>query len=89
MNFSFKKRIALFNSIAVAITIAVVFIVIYFVVSFSSYQHLDTDLKTVLNETKETVFKNIDKGYYVDKYKENGLIKEFCDLRTTRVYMKK
>lgn len=50
MNFSFKKRIALFNSIAVAITIAVVFIVIYFVVSFSSYQHLDTDLKTEKGE---------------------------------------
>ena len=57
---------------------------LYFFKSDSKFVEivLDTDLKTVLNETKETVFKNIDKGYYVDKYKENGLIKEFSSAFT-------
>jgi signal transduction histidine kinase len=44
MMVSFKKRIALFNTMAVAITTAIVFIVIYGVVYYSSYRHLDTDI---------------------------------------------
>ena len=44
MKLSFKKRIALFNTIAVAITTAIVFIVIYAVVHFSSFRHLDNDI---------------------------------------------
>lgn len=41
---SFKKRIALLNTMAVAITTAVVFMVIYGVVYYSSYRHLDSDI---------------------------------------------
>jgi len=44
MKFSFKKRIALFNTLAVAITTAIVFIVIYAVAHFSSFRHLDNDI---------------------------------------------
>jgi len=43
---------------------------------------LDTDLKTVLNETKETVYKNISKGKYVDIYKENRYIGWFSSAFT-------
>jgi two-component system heavy metal sensor histidine kinase CusS len=55
MNFHFKKRIATFNTIAVAITTFIVFVVIYYVVSFSSFQHLDNDIKAEMEE----VFNNI------------------------------
>jgi len=41
---SLKKRIALFNTTAVAITTALVFAVIYGVVNLSSYRHLDNDI---------------------------------------------
>ena len=44
MKFSFKKRIAVFNTLAVAITTALVFIIIYIVVYLSSYRHLDSDI---------------------------------------------
>jgi signal transduction histidine kinase len=44
MKLSFKKRIALFNTIAVAITMAIVFLVIYAVAHFSSMHHLDNDI---------------------------------------------
>lgn len=44
MKLSFKKRIALFNTLAVAITTAIVFIIIYVVVHVSSYRHLDSDI---------------------------------------------
>ena len=55
MNLHFKKRIAIFNTIAVAITTFIVFVVIYYVVSFSSFQHLDNDIKAEMEE----VFNNI------------------------------
>lgn len=55
MNFHFKKRIAIFNTIAVAITTFIIFAIIYYVVSFSSFQHLDNDIKTEMEE----VFNNI------------------------------
>lgn len=55
MNLHFKKRIATFNTIAVAITTFIVFVVIYYVVSFSSFQHLDNDIKAEMEE----VFNNI------------------------------
>ena len=45
MKLSFKKRIALFNTLAVAVTTAIVFVVIYEVVHFSSYRHLDSDIE--------------------------------------------
>jgi two-component system, OmpR family, heavy metal sensor histidine kinase CusS len=44
MKLSFKKRIALFNTMAVAITTAVVFLVIYAVVYYTSTRHLDRDI---------------------------------------------
>lgn len=44
MKFSFKKRIAFFNTLAVAITTAIVFFTIYTVVFFSSFRHLDSDI---------------------------------------------
>lgn len=44
MKLSFKKRIAVFNTLAVAITTAIVFVVIYGVVYNSSYRHLDNDI---------------------------------------------
>jgi len=56
MKLSFKKRIALLNSIAVAIIMAIVFMVIYGVVYYSSYKHLDDDISL----EKEEVFNNLD-----------------------------
>ena len=44
MKLSFKKRIALFNTLAVAATTAIVFIIVYAVVYLSSYRHLDSDI---------------------------------------------
>ncbi len=57
MKLSFKKRIALFNTLAVAITTAFVFVIIYGVVNISSYRHLDSD---ILLEKKE-VFHTLDR----------------------------
>ncbi len=56
MKLSFKKRIALFNTLAVAVTTAIVFIVVYAVVYSSSYRHLDSD---ILLE-KEEIINNLD-----------------------------
>ncbi len=56
MKFSFKKRIAVFNTLAVAITTAFVFIIIYSVVYLSSYRHLDAD---ILME-KKVILKTLD-----------------------------
>jgi len=56
MKLSFKKRIALFNTLAVAVTTAIVFIIIYAVVYSSSFRHLDTD---ILLE-KEEILNNLD-----------------------------
>lgn len=56
MNLKFKNRIAFFNTLAVAVTTALVFWVIYIVVSKTAYAHLDND---ILLE-KEEVFSNLD-----------------------------
>ncbi len=56
MKLSFRKRIALFNTLVVAITTAVVFVIIYAVVHESSYRHLDGD---ILQE-KEEIVNNLD-----------------------------
>ncbi|WP_373550019.1 ATP-binding protein [Haliscomenobacter sp.] len=56
MKLKFKNRIALFNTIAVAITTAIVFVVIYLVVSQTALTHLDNDILT----EKEEVFSNLD-----------------------------
>ena len=56
MKFSFKKRIAVFNTLAVALTTAIVFIIIYTVVHLSSYRHLDSDIQI----EKEAILKRLD-----------------------------
>lgn len=55
MTLRFKNRIALYNTLAMAITTAMVFIVVYFVVYKTSYDHLDNDILT----EKEEVFSNL------------------------------
>lgn len=55
MKLSFKKRIALFNTIAVAIATTIVFVVIYAVVYFSSYRHLDSDILLEKEEILNTL----------------------------------
>jgi signal transduction histidine kinase len=56
MTLKFKNRIALFNTLAVAFTTALVFLVIYFVVNKTAYSHLEKD---ILIE-KEEVFNTLD-----------------------------
>lgn len=56
MTLKFKNRIALFNTLAVAITTAMVFIVIYFVVSITAYNHLDDDILTEKEEVSSSLF---------------------------------
>lgn len=56
MKLSFKKRIAIYNLIAIASLTAIAFIAIYAVVYYTSYQHLDDDITT----EKEEVFNNLD-----------------------------
>ncbi|MBK9250259.1 MAG: HAMP domain-containing protein [Ignavibacteria bacterium] len=56
MTLKFKSRIALFNTLAVAVTTLVVFVVMYAVVGQASYAHLDDDLLV----EKEEVFSNLD-----------------------------
>ena len=71
MKFSFKKRIAVFNTLAVALTTAFVFIIIYSVVYLSSYRHLDAD---ILLE-KEVILKTLDwKGDWYQKNARLGRI---------------
>jgi hypothetical protein len=55
MKLSFKKRIALFNTLAVATTTAIVFIIIYLVVHASSYRHLDGDILLEKEEILNTL----------------------------------
>ncbi len=55
MKLSFKKRIALFNTLAVAVTTASVFIIIYAVVYLSSYRHLDSDILLEKEEILNTL----------------------------------
>jgi two-component system, OmpR family, heavy metal sensor histidine kinase CusS len=55
MKLSFKKRIAVFNTLAVAVTTAIVFIVIYAVVYSSSYRHLDNDILLEKEEILNTL----------------------------------
>jgi two-component system, OmpR family, heavy metal sensor histidine kinase CusS len=55
MKLSFKKRIALFNTIAVAITTGIIFIVIYSVVYYTSFRHLDNDIVMEKEEILNTL----------------------------------
>lgn len=56
MILKFKNRIALFNTLAVAFTTALVFLAIYVVVYTTAYAHLDDDILV----EKEEVFGNLD-----------------------------
>ncbi len=56
MTLKFKNRIALFNTLAVAITTAMVFVVIYFVVNITAYNHLDDDILTEKEEVSSSLF---------------------------------
>ncbi len=55
MKLSFKKRIALFNTIAVAVTTAIIFAVIYGVVYYTSFRHLDNDIALEKEEILNTL----------------------------------
>jgi len=55
MKLNFRNRIALFSAIAAAITIGLVFLVVYGVVYFTAYNHLDGD---ILQE-KDEVLNNL------------------------------
>ena len=55
MKLSFRNRIAFFNTIAVAITLALVFWVIYIVVAYSSNSHLEYDLLKEKNEVLQNI----------------------------------
>lgn len=56
MKLSFKKRIAFFNTMAVAVTTAFVFLIIYAVVYFTSYHHLDSGLRFEKEEIQSSLF---------------------------------
>jgi two-component system heavy metal sensor histidine kinase CusS len=55
MNLRFKNRIALYNTVAAAVTTLLVFIVVYLVVFTTAYRHLDSDIRL----EKDEVFTNI------------------------------
>lgn len=55
MKLSFTKRITIFNTLAVAITTGIVFIIIYAVVYISSYRHLDSDITLEKEEILNTL----------------------------------
>ena len=56
MRLSFKKRIATYNLFAIATLTAIAFVVIFSVVYYTSYKHLDDDITT----EKKEVFANLD-----------------------------
>ena len=56
MTLKFKNRIAIYNTLAVALITALVFVIIYWVVHQTSYAHLDSD---ILAE-KDEVISNLD-----------------------------
>ena len=63
MRLKFKNRIAFFNTLAAAISTLLVFAVVYGVVYFTAYQHLDEDIR----KEKEAVFSALDvKGGHVE-----------------------
>lgn len=55
MKLSFRNRIALFTAMAAAITIGLVFVVVYGVVHITAYKHLDDDIR----REKEEVMINL------------------------------
>ncbi len=55
MNLRFKNRIALFNTLAAAVTTMLIFIVIYFVVYTTAYQHLDEEIRIERDEVSSNI----------------------------------
>lgn len=55
MNLKFKTRIALFNTLAVAVTTALVFLVIYFVVNDTSHSHFDEHIAIERQEIMKSI----------------------------------
>ena len=55
MKLNFRNRIALFTAFAAAVTIGLVFLVVYSVVYFTAYNHLDEDIW----QEKEEVLSNL------------------------------
>jgi two-component system heavy metal sensor histidine kinase CusS len=55
MKLSFRNRIALFTAVAAAATIGVVFLVVYAVVRYTAFSHLDDDIR----QEKEEVLSNL------------------------------
>ncbi|HKI88127.1 MAG TPA: HAMP domain-containing sensor histidine kinase [Draconibacterium sp.] len=56
MTLKFKNRIALFNTLAVAFTTALVFLIICFVVYDTAYSHLDEDISVEKDEVISNLF---------------------------------
>ena len=55
MNFQFTDRIALFNTVAAAVTTLFVFIAVYAVVYFTSFNHLDSDICLEADEVLHSI----------------------------------
>ncbi len=55
MILKFKNRIALFNTIAVAVITALVFIAIYLVIKKTAYEHLDSEINLEKEEVLNTI----------------------------------
>lgn len=58
MSTRIQDRIAGFNTVAAAVTMAVVFVAVYAVVRFSAYNHLDADIRS----EQEEVMSNLDQN---------------------------
>lgn len=54
-NFSFKNRIALYYLVSTALLIAIVFFAIYQIVSFSVYNHINTDIEVEVEKHLEEI----------------------------------
>lgn len=55
MSINFRNRIALFTAVAAALTIGLVFLVVYSVVYYTAYHHLDEDIR----QEKDEVLNNL------------------------------
>ncbi len=64
MSLRFRNRIALFNTIAVAATTALVFVVIYWVVRTTAYAHLDADIVQEKEEVSAKITVRGDSIFY-------------------------
>ena len=56
MNMQFTDRIAVFNTVAAALASLLVFFAIYYVVSITAYNHLDSDISREADEVRGTIW---------------------------------